>query len=90
MPHHAAAGSPRVRPEKPRAEAIQTAWIRISNVGHIVDPSKKPVPNVLDRDFTASAPNRKWVADITYLRTEQGWGSVAVVLDLFSRKVVGW
>lgn len=56
----------------------------------IVDPSKKPAPNVLDRDFTASAPNRKWVADITYLRTEQGWVYVAVVLDLFSRKVVGW
>ena len=56
----------------------------------IVDPSKKPASNVLDRDFTASAPNRKWVADITYLRTEQGWVYVAVVLDLFSRKVVGW
>ncbi len=56
----------------------------------IVDPSKKPASNVLDRDFTASAPDRKWVADITYLRTEQGWVYVAVVLDLFSRKVVGW
>ena len=52
----------------------------------VVDPSKKPALNVLDRDFTASAPNRKWVADITYLRTERGWVYAAVVLDLFSRK----
>ena len=56
----------------------------------IVDPSKKPAPNVLNRDFAASAPNQKWVADITYLRTEQGWVYLAVVLDLFSRKIVGW
>jgi putative transposase len=56
----------------------------------IVDPSKKPAPNLLDRDFTAPTPNQKWVADITYLRTEQGWVYLAVVLDLFSRKVVGW
>jgi putative transposase len=56
----------------------------------IVDPSKRPAPNVLDRDFTAAAPNRKWVADITYLRTEEGWAYLAVILDLFSRKIVGW
>jgi putative transposase len=55
-----------------------------------VDPSREPVPNKLDRDFTASAPNRKWVTDITYLATAQGWVYLAVVLDLFSRKVVGW
>ena len=51
----------------------------------------KPVAdNVLDRDFTASAPDRKWVADITYVPTDQGWLYVAAVLDCFSRKVVGW
>jgi putative transposase len=54
------------------------------------DPSKQPAPNKLDRDFTAPAPNRKWVTDITYLLTAQGWVYLAVVLDLFSRKVVGW
>jgi putative transposase len=54
------------------------------------DPSKQPAPNKLDRDFTAEAPNRKWVTDITYLPTPQGWVYLAVVLDLFSRKVVGW
>jgi putative transposase len=54
------------------------------------DPSRQPAPNTLDRDFTATAPNRKWVADITYLPTATGWVYLAVVLDLFSRKVVGW
>jgi putative transposase len=54
------------------------------------DPNKQPAPNALKRDFTADAPNRKWVADITYLPTVQGWVYLAVVLDLFSRKVVGW
>lgn len=54
------------------------------------DPTKQPAPNKLDRDFTAPAPNRKWVTDITYLPTAQGWVYLAVVLDLFSRKVVGW
>lgn len=47
-------------------------------------------PNVLNRDFSAIRPNEKWVADITYLATKQGWLYLAVVLDLFSRRVVGW
>jgi len=46
--------------------------------------------NVLDRDFTASAPNQKWVCDITYIPTGEGWLYLAAVIDLFSRKVVGW
>ena len=54
------------------------------------DPTRVPAPNVLAQDFTATAPNRKWVTDITYLATTQGWVYLAVVLDLFSRKVVGW
>jgi len=54
------------------------------------DPTKQPASNKLDRDFTASGPNRKWVTDITYLPTASGWVYLAVVLDLFSRKVVGW
>jgi putative transposase len=54
------------------------------------DPTREPAPNTLDRDFTATRPNQKWVTDITYLLTAQGWVYVAVVLDLFSRKVVGW
>ena len=54
------------------------------------DPTKQPAPNQLAQDFTAAAPNRKWVTDITYLPTAEGWVYLAVVLDLFSRKVVGW
>jgi putative transposase len=54
------------------------------------DPAKQPAPNTLSRDFTAEKPNQKWVTDITYLPTLAGWVYVAVVLDLFSRKVVGW
>ncbi|MFP2962870.1 IS3 family transposase, partial [Myxococcus sp. 1LA] len=46
--------------------------------------------NVLARDFSADAPNRTWVTDITYVWTRQGWLYLAVVLDLFSRLVVGW
>ncbi len=54
------------------------------------DPTRTPAPNRLDRNFTATRPNQKWVTDITYLPTLAGWVYVAVVLDLFSRKVVGW
>lgn len=54
------------------------------------DPSKKPAKNILAQDFDAEAPNQKWVADITYLPTSVGWVYLAVVLDLYSRKVVGW
>jgi putative transposase len=54
------------------------------------DPTKQPADNRLARDFTADAPNRKWVTDITYLATAAGWVYLAAVVDLFSRKVVGW
>ena len=47
-------------------------------------------PNVLDRSFDAPAPNRKWIADFTYVWTAEGWLYVAAVVDLFSRRVVGW
>lgn len=47
-------------------------------------------PNLLEQDFNAEAPNQKWVSDITYVWTEEGWLYVAVVLDLYSRLVVGW
>ena len=46
--------------------------------------------NLLDRAFEAAAPNRKWVADFTCIWTAEGWLSVAAVIDLFSRRVVGW
>ena len=46
--------------------------------------------NMLDRSFDAPAPNRKWIADFTYIWTAEGWLYVAAVVDLFSRRVVGW
>ena len=47
-------------------------------------------PNLLDRQFEAEGPNKKWVADFTYIWTAEGWLYVAAVIDLFSRRVVGW
>ena len=55
-----------------------------------IRPAHELAANVLDRQFEAPAPNRKWAADFTYIWTAQGWLYVAVVLDLFSRRVVGW
>lgn len=46
--------------------------------------------NVLAQDFTASGPNQRWVSDITYIRTQAGWLYLAVVMDLYSRAIVGW
>jgi putative transposase len=48
------------------------------------------IPNLLQRQFTVTKPNKAWVTDITYIRTWQGWLYFAVVMDLFSRKIVGW
>ena len=47
-------------------------------------------PNIIDQDFAATAPNQKWGVDISYVWTREGWLYLAVVIDLFSRKVVGW
>ena len=47
-------------------------------------------PNRLKRLFTVSVPNKAWVTDITYIRTWQGWLYLAVVIDLYSRRVIGW
>ena len=59
-----------------------------------VDQGQRPesaiAPNTLDREFTAAAPNQNWVADFTYVWTAEGWLYVAAVLDLFSRRIVGW
>lgn len=50
----------------------------------------KAAPDLLQRQFSAGAPNRAWVGDMTFIRTRQGWLHLVVLLDLFSRKVVGW
>ena len=54
------------------------------------DPGAIPAPNLLNQEFYASAPDQKWVSDITYIETAEGWLYLASILDLFSRKVVGW
>jgi len=54
------------------------------------DESARPAPDLLERDFQADAPDRRWVADITYVPTWSGFLFLAIVLDVFSRRVVGW
>ena len=54
------------------------------------DKEARPAPDLVDRDFTAMGPNQLWVADITYVPTMTGFLYLAVVLDAWSRKVVGW
>jgi putative transposase len=55
-----------------------------------VRPEHAIAPNLLDRQFEAKGPNQRWVADFTYIWTQEGWVYFAVVLDLFSRRIVGW
>lgn len=47
-------------------------------------------PNLLDQDFSATGPNQKWAGDISYIRTGEGWLYLAVIIDLYSRRVIGW
>jgi transposase InsO family protein len=54
------------------------------------NPEAIPAPNLLNQDFASPAPDRKWVSDITYIETAEGWLYLAAILDLFSRRVVGW
>ncbi|MFC1960382.1 IS3 family transposase [Chloroflexota bacterium] len=54
------------------------------------NPAREPAPNLLAQDFNADAVNEKWVADITYINTREGWLYLAAILDVYSRKIVGW
>lgn len=67
-------------PPKPRRHRTTT----------VRDESHSVAPNELARDFHATRPNERWVTDITYVWTDEGWTYLAVILDLFSRAVVGW
>ena len=73
-----------------RQHGLRSAWKR--KFVHTTDSKHAlPIsPNVLSRQFDPTQPNQTWVADITYIRTRSGWLYLAVVLDLFARKVVGW
>jgi putative transposase len=69
-----------------RARSKKKFVPRTTHAAHV-----QPVaPNLLERRFAAIRPDQKWVADITYIPTDEGWLYLAVVLDLFARKVVGW
>lgn len=98
-------GSPRIRAQL-NAQGVSVSKRRVARLMHsgglyalrkrrfvrTTDSAhKRPIaPNLLQRDFTAAAPNRVWVTDITCVWTRQGWLYLAAMLDLFSRRVVGW
>ncbi len=98
-------GSPRIHAERVAqgrrcsktrvARRMRLAGIRAKRCRrtHITTDSNHTLPvadNVLNRAFTAPAPDYKWAADITYIGTREGWLYLAVVMDLFSRRIIGW
>ena len=98
-------GSPRIHREL-RNTGTRTGRKRVARLmraeGYVARPKRQfrrttdsthgtpPAPNLLRRNFVALAPNRIWVTDITYIWTKEGWIYLVVVIDLFSRRVVGW
>ena len=78
------------------ARYMRLAGVRVTPRRRFVPRTTDPdhphpiAPNVLDRDFTASKPDTKWASDITYIWTDEGWLYLSVVIDLYSRRVVGW
>jgi transposase InsO family protein len=73
-----------------RAEQLRGRPHRRFRVTTQADPTAAPAPNRLNQVFQASAPNRVWTADITAIPTGEGWLYLAVLLDLYSRRIVGW
>lgn len=63
---------------------------RFKPVTTVVDPDGPIAPDLIQRDFSAPQPNQRWVGDITYLHTADGFLYLATVMDLFSRRIVGW
>jgi putative transposase len=98
-------GSPRVHAEL-RALGVRCGRRRVARLMRVAglrgcirsrkrrttrrDPSAAPAPDLLARDFVAAQPNRVWLADITYLPTQEGFLYLAFILDVYSRKIVGW
>jgi putative transposase len=73
-----------------RQNSIQVVRTRKFKATTDSDHAFNIAPNLLQQNFTASGPNQKWAGDITYVRTREGWVYLAVIIDLFSRRVVGW
>jgi putative transposase len=103
--HHGRYGSPRITDEltaNGEHSSKNRVARRMKHLGlqakakkkfKVTTDSKHNLPfaaNLLNRDFTASAPNQKWVGDISYIWTDEGWLYLAVVIDLYSRAVIGW
>ena len=73
-----------------RESGLQGATLRKYVVTTLSDPQAKQREDLVERRFFANAPDRLWVADITYIPTWSGWLYLAMVLDVYSRKIVGW
>lgn len=98
-------GSPRIRAEL-SSEGLQYGRHKVARLMRLAgiqgcpqrrfkvttrsDPSHPVASNLLKQDFSARSANQRWVADITYISTQQGWLYLAVVMDLYSRRIVGW
>ena len=73
-----------------KAEGLRGVCRRKYVTTTVRDETQRPAPDLVERDFTADAPNQLWVADITYIPTASGFLYLAVVLDVWSRRIVGW
>lgn len=73
-----------------RINGIVAKRVRRFRLAYAARNSEPAAPNLLERNFTVDRPNRVWVGDITVIHTREGWLHLAVLLDLYSRKVVGW
>lgn len=82
-------GKHRVRKLR-KLENIQTTRIRRFRVMQAMERVQPPVPDLVKRGFQVDAPNKVWVGDMTAIRTKEGWLHLAMVLDLFARRIVGW
>jgi putative transposase len=64
---------------------MRKKWVKTTMINKKLETS----PNYLNQNFIVEEPNKVWVSDITYIKTEEGWLYLAIVMDLFSRKIVG-
>ena len=81
-----APGRPSDAPERHSHHPQRATFKRTTDSNHAFNIA----PNLLQQDFSASAPNQKWAGDITYIWTREGWVYLAVIIDLFARRVIGW
>jgi putative transposase len=73
-----------------RSQGLVARARRPFRVTTAANPAHQVEPNVLAREFSATRPNERWVTDISYVSTDEGWCYLAAIIDLFSRSVVGW